>query len=410
MFVRYSKRFILTPSRSDFQIGAFLRLAFRFAYLVHTRNTRWHNTTYCLRNHAHCHSNKSISLVKNKPLAQRWGNPNDLTDVVCPHCGIRHHAYFLAARKRGECKHCRRYFYVTTNTVFAFHKLPLVDILAAIALFANEVKGISAITMSRHLNVSYKTAFVLCHKLREAVFKTRDLTPLQGEIHEDGAWINFTLRKPNYRKNARKQRDSKTKFPKFRPTKRCIISLNQRASNDAELWGSNRTIVAMDYTENANTVLALNHRFVKAWSDILCDENPAYNGLDFHYTKWMVNHQEAYSAKGINNNLAESFNARFRDLHRGVHHKCDNKYALYYANQAAYMSDHCRKSNRALFEGILTRCLWVLPLREWVGYWQGNHRTQELIGMTAFSPEEISQTYFKSLSERMRYEQDLFAA
>ena len=40
--------------------------------------------------------------------------------------------------------------------------------------------------MSRHLNISYKTAFVLCHKLREALFKTRDLSPLQGEIHEDG--------------------------------------------------------------------------------------------------------------------------------------------------------------------------------------------------------------------------------
>ena len=118
--------------------------------------------------------------------ANRWGNPNDITDIVCPHCGIRHNAYFLQSRKRWCCKHCKRHFYITTNTAFAFHKLPFVDILAAILLFANEVKGISAITMSRHLNISYKTAFVLCHKLREALFKTRDLSPLQGEIHEDG--------------------------------------------------------------------------------------------------------------------------------------------------------------------------------------------------------------------------------
>ena len=92
------------------------------------------------------------------------------------------HAYFLQARKRWTCKHCKRNFYITTNTAFAFHKLPLVDILLAISLFVNEVKGISAITMSRHLNVNYKTAFVLCHKLREVLFKTRDLSPLQGEI------------------------------------------------------------------------------------------------------------------------------------------------------------------------------------------------------------------------------------
>ena len=74
----------------------------------------------------------------------------------------------------------------------------------------------------------------------------------------------------------------------------------------------------------------------------MCDENPAYKSLDFHYTRWSVNHQEAYSAKGVNNNLAESFNARMRDLMRGTHHKTDNKYALHYANQAAFFSDNRR--------------------------------------------------------------------
>ncbi|OBX04153.1 transposase [Gallibacterium genomosp. 3] len=340
----------------------------------------------------------------------RWGNSNNIKDVCCPHCGIRHEAYFLASRKRWCCKHCKRNFYLTTNTAFAFHKLSFVDLLAAILLFVSEVKGISAISMSCHLNIHYTTAFVLCHKLREALFKTRDLSPLQGEIHEDGVWINFKLRKSNFRKNTHKQRDKKTKYPKFRPTKRCIISLNQRASNDETLWGSNRTIVAMDYSESANTILALNHQFVKVGSDIMCDENPAYTNLGFHYSRWSVNHQEAYSYQGINNNLAESFNARFRDLHRGVHHKIDNKYALHYANQAAFMSDNRRKSNGELFSDILKRCLWVLPLREWVGYWQGNHRNDELIGMTAFSPEEISQTYFKNLNEMMKYEQELLAA
>ena len=343
---------------------------------------------------------------------KRWGNPDNIRDVCCPHCGIRHHAYFLESRKRWCCKHCQRYFYITTNTIFAFHKLPLVDILAATLLMVNSSKGISAIDISRHLNINYKTAFVLCHKLREALFKTRDLRPMKGEIHEDGAWINFTLRKPNYRKNNYKQRQHEKgrRFPKFRPTKRCIISLNQRSANDEQMWGSNRTIVAMDYTESANTVFALNQRFVTAGSDIMCDENPAYHNLDFHYTRWSVNHQEAFSAKGINNNLAESFNARFRDLHRGVHHKIDNKYALHNANQAAFMSDNRRKSNGELFSDVLQRCLWVLPLKEWVGYWQGNHRQGELIGMQAFAPEEISQNYFKRLEEQMKYDEMLLAA
>ncbi len=128
---------------------------------------------------------------------KRWGNPNNILDVCCPHCGICHHTYFLESRKRWCCKHCQRHFYITANTIFSFHKLPLVDILAATLLMVNSSKGISAIDISRHLYINYKTAFVLCHKLREALFKTRDLRPMQGEIHEDGAWINFTLRKPN---------------------------------------------------------------------------------------------------------------------------------------------------------------------------------------------------------------------
>ena len=131
----------------------------------------------------------------------RWGNPNNVRDVCCPHCGIRHKAYFLSSRKRWCCKHCKRHFYITTNTAFAFHKVDLVDILAAILMMVNSSKGISSIDVSRHLNLNYKTAFVLCGKVRETLFKTRDLSSLSGEIHEDGMWINFTLRPTNFRKN-----------------------------------------------------------------------------------------------------------------------------------------------------------------------------------------------------------------
>lgn len=169
--------------------------------------------------------NEEFQLLK----TDGWGNPNDITDVVCPHCGICHNPYFLQSRKRWCCKHCKRHFYITTNTIFAFHKLAFVEILGVILLFANEVKGISAISLSWHLNINYKTAFVLCHKLRENLFKTRDLNPLQGEIHENGAWINFKLCKKTIVKNDYKQKqknkDRKT-YRKFRKTKRCIIILN----------------------------------------------------------------------------------------------------------------------------------------------------------------------------------------
>ncbi len=60
-------------------------------------------------------------------------------------------------------------FTVTSGTLFAFHKLPLRMYLAAIAIFCNEVKGKSMLALSRDLGVQYKTAFVLAHKMREAM-------------------------------------------------------------------------------------------------------------------------------------------------------------------------------------------------------------------------------------------------
>ena len=68
-------------------------------------------------------------------------------------------------------------FSITCGTLFASHKLPLRCYLAAIAIFCNEVKGKSALALSRDLNVSYKCAFVLLHKLREAM-----ATEMKGRV------------------------------------------------------------------------------------------------------------------------------------------------------------------------------------------------------------------------------------
>jgi hypothetical protein len=64
---------------------------------------------------------------------------------------------------------CRKDFTITSGTLFASHKLRLRGYLAAIVVFCNEVKGKSALALSRELGLSYKSAFVLPHKLREAM-------------------------------------------------------------------------------------------------------------------------------------------------------------------------------------------------------------------------------------------------
>ena len=74
----------------------------------------------------------------------RWG---DGDEVICPHCGLVHRHYFRPARQIWRCVGCQEDFSVTSGTIFAFHKLPLRLYLAAVILFANAVKGISALQM-----------------------------------------------------------------------------------------------------------------------------------------------------------------------------------------------------------------------------------------------------------------------
>ena len=60
-------------------------------------------------------------------------------------------------RRAGAARRAARTSPITSGTLFAFHKLPLRTYLAAIAIFVNEVKGKSALALSRDLGVQYKT-------------------------------------------------------------------------------------------------------------------------------------------------------------------------------------------------------------------------------------------------------------
>jgi transposase-like protein len=83
----------------------------------------------------------------------------------CPRCGCIE-LYVCRAEHRWKCKECTYRFSVTSGTVFANRKMPLRDILAAIAIVANGEKQISALQLSRKLNVQYKTAWDLAHRIR----------------------------------------------------------------------------------------------------------------------------------------------------------------------------------------------------------------------------------------------------
>jgi len=96
----------------------------------------------------------------------RW--PETGRSPHCPRCRSTK-AYQLSTRRKFKCAACYHQFNVTSGTTFASRKPSFVDLLAAICLFVNAAKGASALQLSRDLDVQYKTAFVLAHKLREAL-------------------------------------------------------------------------------------------------------------------------------------------------------------------------------------------------------------------------------------------------
>jgi transposase-like protein len=95
---------------------------------------------------------------------------------VCPHCGVIGNAVRLAGESTRpglfKCRDCRQPFSVTVGTVFERSKIPLHKWLLAANLMASSKKGFSAHQLHRAIKVTYKTAWFMMHRLREAMRDT----------------------------------------------------------------------------------------------------------------------------------------------------------------------------------------------------------------------------------------------
>ena len=134
---------------------------------------------------------RSLSLAKVMRMSDRGAEnvffrlrwPETDGKPICPRCGcaICYECRRADDQPRWRCKACRGDFSVTSGTLFAWHKLPLRSYLLAIAVFCNEVKGKSMLAVARDLDVQDKTAFVLAHKLREAMASSLKGLRIGGE-------------------------------------------------------------------------------------------------------------------------------------------------------------------------------------------------------------------------------------
>ena len=278
----------------------------------------------------------------------RWGAGEE---VACPCCGVIGKHAFRRDRKQWRCVDCGHTFSITSGTIFANHKLPLRTYLAAIAVYTNAVKGISALQMSRDLGVQYKTAFVLAHKIRESLMEQREPGKLDGEVHMDGAYVNGYIRP----KNKKEDRIDRRLAVNQRPDKRCVFVMRQKSQELAA--GAVKTLTFVLKSENQIDVGNLADAYLTRSSKICADESNAYDALHAKFETRRVNHSVEYRAPdGTTNNLAESYFSRFRRMQYGQCHKLGNLYLANYANEAAYREDTRRWANGTIFRDITGKC------------------------------------------------------
>jgi transposase-like protein len=104
---------------------------------------------------------------------------------ICPHCGNADQDKLTGLKGKVhrpglyQCAECREQFTVTVKTVFERSKIPLTKWLSALFLLTASKKGVSAHQIHRSLDISYKSAWFMMHRLREAL-RTGGLAPMGG--------------------------------------------------------------------------------------------------------------------------------------------------------------------------------------------------------------------------------------
>lgn len=313
----------------------------------------------------------------------RWGVRGQ---QVCPTCGSINNHYWISTRKQWRCRElgCSRTFSVTSDTVFADHKLPLRTLLCAVHIFVTHVKGISALAFSRQLGVAYSTAFVLLHKLREAVtfIQEERKGKLEGLVQVDGAHVSGRIRKPRVKKASTKTQ-ARDRIPKeanaFHPNRRIVMVLREVSKNRGE--GSVRTVVEIVRAEDSQTARALAAKYISKNAEVMTDEHPAYSTYMAKFKHMTVNHSVEFSTdEGVNNNQAESFFARMRRMVIGQAHRVVPKYMYEYMNEIAWREDFRRMTPHAQAVDVMKALMKVAETASsWKGYWQGRMRKNEVL-------------------------------
>ncbi len=223
----------------------------------------------------------------------------------CPHCGEAENVHRLAGKSTRagliQCNSCLKNFTVTVGTVFERSKIGLNKWLLATYLLSASKKGMSAHQLHRMLGVTYKTAWFMCHRIREAM--NQPSGPLGGPdsvVEADETYVGGKARNRSTRKPA---------------AKKAVVALVERDGHARSFHVAN---------VNAKDVRALVVTNIDRASHLMTDESPIYErmGREFngHST---VNHsaKEYVTTGGFkHSNTAENFFSIFKRGVIGTYH------------------------------------------------------------------------------------------
>jgi transposase-like protein len=220
---------------------------------------------------------------------------------VCPHCGVLGRSSRIQGGRPGLlfCGDCRQQFTVTVGTVFERSKVPLHTWLYATHLLCSSKKGISSHQLSRMLGVTYKTAWFMTHRIREAMKPAEGSEPPlggQGQVVEaDEAELGKSS------KSRSKGRKHNLKF----------VSLIERGGRvrSRKITGKDRPI-----TLDINAALYAN---VDPASVLHTDGAKHYRYTKFNLTHEAVDHNQQFVRDGklaprVHTNSAEGYFSVFK--------------------------------------------------------------------------------------------------
>jgi transposase-like protein len=263
--------------------------------------------------------------------------------VKCPRCGSGIVSK-ISTREVFHCNGCQYHFSVTTGTIFHDSHLPLWKWFIAIYLITESKKGMSACQIQRTIDVSYRTAWYLCHRIRVAM-KDASGEFLRGIVEVDETYIGGKVR---------------GKGRGYRGNKSIAIGAVQRGGKlrlQVLKWADKETLHAFIHKHTAPDTEA-----------IYTDQLPAYIGIADEDTRHeSVNHAKEEWVRGdVHTNGIESVWSLLKRSIIGAYHHVSMKHLDAYLDELEHRFNG--RHNKFLFRDTLVKLLKAeaLPYAELV--------------------------------------------